>query len=74
MVSPADEKMVMPKELDADCTAASVTVTVKLKVPVVVGVPERAPLADRLSPSGSVPADSDQVYGGDPPLAVSVAL
>jgi hypothetical protein len=74
MVNPADKMMVMLKELNADCAAESVTATVKLKVPVAVGVPEMTPLADRLSPVGSVPEESDQVYGGDPPLAVSVAV
>jgi hypothetical protein len=60
MLSPVDEKMVMVKELKVLRAAASVTVTVKLKVPVLVGVPEMTPLADRPSPVGSVPDESDQ--------------
>ena len=48
--------------------AASVTLTVKLKLPVVLGVPEMTPPAERPSPGGSAPEARDQVYGGDPPL------
>ena len=36
--------------------AASVAVTVKLKVALLVGVPERMPDAESVSPVGSVPA------------------
>jgi hypothetical protein len=39
----------------------SSTCAVKLKVPVVVGVPLRTPALDRLSPPGSAPADTDHV-------------
>jgi hypothetical protein len=50
----------------------SVTCTVKLEVPVAVGVPEIvAPL--RLNPAGSAPAVIAHVYGGVPPPAASVA-
>ena len=42
--------------------ALSVTMTVKLEVPAVVGVPVMAPvLAFRLRLAGRVPEDSDQV-------------
>ena len=53
----------------------SVTFTVKLKVPDVVGVPEMAPLeAVKLSPAGNAPALMLQLYGVVPPLAARVAL
>jgi hypothetical protein len=54
---------------------ASVTRTVKLLVPVPVGVPEIAPvLGASASPAGKVPDRMDQVYGVVPPVAASVAL
>ena len=53
--------------------AASVTCTVNDAVPAVVGVPEITPVAaTRLSPAGSVPALTLQLYGVVPPLACSV--
>jgi hypothetical protein len=39
----------------------SVTPTVKSKVPDVVGVPEKTPPAERVSPSGIAPAVTDHV-------------
>lgn len=48
------------------------TRTVKLEVPVAVGVPLRTPSADKLRPAGSVPEETDQLYGVVPPEAVSV--
>jgi hypothetical protein len=51
--------------------ALSVTFTVKLVVPVLPGVPEIVPPADRLNPEGGVPSDTDHAYGGDPPDAPS---
>ena len=52
----------------------SVSVTVKLKVPDDVGVPEITPVeALRPSPGGRGPALFDHVYGLFPPVAVSVA-
>jgi hypothetical protein len=45
--------------------APSVTRTVKVGVGTAVaavGVPLRTPAADRASPAGSVPADTDQVF------------
>jgi hypothetical protein len=51
--------------------ALSVTFTVKLVVPVVPGVPEIVPPAERLKPEGGVPSDTDHAYGGDPPDAPS---
>ena len=55
----------------ADTDALSVTFTVKLAVPAVVGVPEMVPLVLRLSPAGSEPVDTVHVYGGEPPVAAS---
>jgi len=52
----------------------SVTATVKLKVPTVVGVPKMTPVeALRVSPGGSEPTDTDQVSGGFTLNAVRVA-
>ena len=54
---------------------ASVTLTVKLLVPVPVGVPEITPVLEAsASPAGKVPAEMDQVYGVVPPVAASVVL
>ena len=48
----------------------SVTVTVKLDVPLAVGVPEIKPdEGEMLSPAGRLPAVTDQLYGEVPPLA-----
>ena len=53
--------------------AASVTCIVNDTDPAVVGVPEITPVdATRLSPAGSAPALTLQVYGVVPPLACSV--
>ena len=51
---------------------ASVTRTVILETPVVLGVPVIAPAAESVSPPGSVPDAIDQVYGAVPPVATSV--
>jgi hypothetical protein len=58
---------------DLDCAglSASVTVAVKLDVPLVVGVPEITPLLGaRLSPAGRLPEVIDHLYGAAPPLAL----
>ena len=48
----------------------SLTAAVKLKVPLVMGVPEIMPLvAARVSPAGRLPDVIDQVYAGVPPVA-----
>ena len=47
----------------------SVTLTLKVKVPDWVGVPERVPEEERERPEGSVPDAIDHVYGGVPPVA-----
>ena len=52
---------------------ASVTCTVKLLVPAVVGVPLISPVdALRPNPAGNVPVDIDHVTGVLPPLDASV--
>jgi hypothetical protein len=51
--------------------ALSVTRTLKLDDPAIVGVPDIDPVADKLRPEGSDPPDTAQVYGGDPPAALS---
>jgi hypothetical protein len=43
-------------------------------VPAVVGTPAIAPPAERLSPGGREPEDSDQVIGAAPPVDPSDAL
>jgi hypothetical protein len=53
-----------------DAAALSVTFTVKFDVPAVVGGPEIV-LPERLNPGGSVPLETDHVYGGVPPVAFS---
>jgi hypothetical protein len=63
MVSCVDE-IVMDVATDFVCAGLplSLTVTVKLKVPLVFGVPEITPLpAARLSPEGRLPEVTDQV-------------
>ena len=54
---------VMDRALVAETGVAeeSVTLTVKLKVPVAVGVPEITPVELRVSPVGRVPAERVQV-------------
>jgi len=53
----------------------SVTCTVKLDVPIEVGVPEMTPvLAVRVRPDGGEPVTINQEYGAKPPVAENVAL
>jgi hypothetical protein len=66
---------VIVETADFVCTGAllSVTVTVKVDIPLAVGVPEIVPVADpSVSPAGRLPEVMDQVYGWVPPLAVRV--
>ena len=63
--------IVNDSEAVAEPDALSVTFTVKLLDPAVVGVPEIVPSGPRLSPAGRDPPASDQVYGGLPPEAAS---
>jgi hypothetical protein len=51
----------------------SVTLTIVVKVPAAVGVPEIVPVPDSVTPAGSAPEAMLQLYGVVPPLAVSVA-
>jgi hypothetical protein len=52
----------------------SLTVIVKLVVPVAVGLPEMMPLAGlRVRPAGRLPV-TDQVYGAVPPVALRAPL
>ena len=65
--------IVTDSALAAVAPTASVTRTVKLNVPAVVGVPLMTPpLVMGLSPPGSVPADNDQVGVPVPPVAAIV--
>ena len=52
----------------------SLTCTVKLWVPWLVGVPVMAPEELRVRPAGKLPEVIDQVYGGTPPEAASEPL
>ena len=45
---------------------------VKLKEPEAVGVPEIAPVVDRVTPAGNAPELRLQLYGVVPPVAASV--
>lgn len=67
---------VMDTWLDTDCAGdpLSFTATVKVDVPLVVGVPEIVPALESASPAGSVPDASDHVNPGVPPVALNVAL
>jgi hypothetical protein len=69
------DPMVIDVAADLVCTGLllSLTVTVKLKLPFAVGVPEMMPLlAARVNPAGRLPEVTDQLYPGLPPLACSV--
>jgi hypothetical protein len=66
--------IVTEKSFVDEALSAPVTRTVKLELAAVVGVPSRTPVADRLRPTGSVPEDTDQLYGVVPPVAASVRL
>jgi hypothetical protein len=66
--------IVTEKSFVDEALLAPATRIVKLEVPAVVGIPSRTPVADRLRPAGSVPADTDQLYGLVPPVAASVWL
>ena len=60
----------------AFCAGAeeSVTLAVKEKLPLCVGVPEIAPAAESVNPGGSVPEARLHIYGIVPPVAARVAL
>jgi hypothetical protein len=65
------ELMVSGRVTVADVDELSVTLTVNLDGPIAVAVPYIIPLEFRLSPSGSEPFTTDQVYGRVPPVALS---
>ena len=52
--------MIKDRTAVADAESLSVTLTVKLDGPAVVGVPEIVP-PERLNPAGSDPLDTDQI-------------
>jgi hypothetical protein len=67
--------MVMARDWFAVAPLASVTRTVKLLVPPVVGVPLITPVAVfNVSPAGRLPTVTAHVYGVLPPVAASVWL
>ena len=66
--------IVTEKSFVDEALLAPATRTVKLELSAVVGVPLRTPAEERLRPAGSVPADTDQLYGVVPPVAASVWL
>jgi hypothetical protein len=53
----------------AEAPSAPVTRTVKLDVPVAVGVPSRSPEGLRFNPAGRLPEEIAQLYGVVPPDA-----
>ena len=70
MIASVGALIAMDRGVLVDADALSVTLTVKLADPAAVGVPEIV-LPARVSPAGSAPVATDQVYGGDPPVAFS---
>jgi hypothetical protein len=52
--------------------AASSAITVNVKIPATVGVPERTPEESNVSPFETDPLDTEKMYGAMPPLAVIV--
>jgi hypothetical protein len=66
--------IVTEKSFVDEAPSAPATRTVKLELSAVVGVPLRTPPVDKFRPAGSVPEDSDQLYGVVPPVAASVWL
>jgi hypothetical protein len=58
----------------ADALAESVTRTVKVEVPPLVGVPEIKPAPLSESPEGKAPLEMLHAYGGTPPAALSVCV
>ena len=60
-----------PNTSFAPAEFASTTAATNRAAPAAVGVPEITPAEEIERPSGSEPAATDQVYGGDPPVAAS---
>ena len=63
--------IVSAKVLVPVCPALSLIAIVRVKLPGSVGVPLRTPAVLRFRPGGGTEV-SDHVYGGVPPIAVSV--
>lgn len=55
----------------SDKPLLSVTLTLKVDVPAVVGVPLMMPAVLRDKPAGKLPLLSDQLYGAVPPLTLT---
>ena len=67
--------MVIASGFVTEVGQVSVTCAVKLNVPVIVGVPDISPvLLLRLRPPGKLPETKDQLYGGNPLVAMRVSL
>ena len=66
--------IVIANALEVVAEAPSVTCTVKLKVPLTVGVPVITPDGDKEVPVGNVPLNKVKVYVGVPPEAKIVWL
>jgi hypothetical protein len=66
--------MASEKLLDALAAAESLTCTVKVLVPLVVGVPLITPAELSDSPAGRAPEVFDHVFPPEPPEADSVLL
>jgi hypothetical protein len=64
--------MLSEKDFVAVSWVLSVTWTVKLNVPPVVGVPVMLPPGLKFKPPGGAPKVMAQLYGGVPPLADTV--
>ena len=67
----AAASIVTEKSFVEEALLAPATRTVKLEIPAAVGVPPRTPPVDKFRPAGSVPEDTDQLYGVVPPVAVN---
>ena len=72
MTTPTTPTITPANALVADCVPLSATRTVKLAVPVAVGVPLTTPALDKVRPAGRLPTVTDHVYGGVPPVAARV--
>ena len=69
------DKIERLRDCDAVCAGLleSVTSTVNEEFPAADGVPEMAPVAASVKPTGSVPDSTLQVYGAVPPVAARLA-
>lgn len=64
----------MDRAFEADRSLLSVTLAVKEKEPLALGVPEMVPEDDKLRSPGSEPEETDHVYGVVPPVATRLEL